>query len=173
MGLFIDLKFEKNLTNLFLFEILVGIGVGMDIEPPMIAAQAAATPNDTAAVVATMGFLRSITNAIAIVLGGVVFQNDMNVSNVELAVQLGNETAAQFTGNRAAASVDAIGLLPVQMQVVVRQAYFRALQKSWILVCPLVAGGNVCFANETFAFTSTWLLPGCHWPCPSSYLLIT
>jgi Fungal trichothecene efflux pump (TRI12) len=134
VGLFIDLEFEKNLTKLFIFEILVGIGVGMNIEPPILAAQAATTVRDTAAVIATMGFVRSIANAISIVVGGVIFQNEMSVANPDLVDQLGQQLASQFNGDQALANVELIGTLPRDQQVLVRQAYFRALRTVWIMV---------------------------------------
>ena len=76
VGLFIELKFEKSLTRLFIFETVVGIGVGMNIEAPIIAAQAATTVRDIAAVSATMGFFRSIATAISVIIGGIIFQNE-------------------------------------------------------------------------------------------------
>jgi len=133
-GLFIHLEFEKNLTKLFIFEILVGIGVGMNIESPILAAQAATTVRDTAAVIATMGFVRSIANAVSIVVGGVIFQNEMNVANPDLVDQLGQQLASQFNGGQALANVELIETLPRDQQVLVRQAYFRALRTVWIMV---------------------------------------
>ncbi|OQD93368.1 hypothetical protein PENSOL_c033G10224 [Penicillium solitum] len=55
-GLLIGLNFESNITKLIIFQILVG--VGMIIEAPILAAQSATTVRDTAAVTATMGFVR-------------------------------------------------------------------------------------------------------------------
>ena len=73
IGLFIELVFRKDLTKLFIFEVIAGIGIGMNIEAPIIAAQAATTVRDTAAVTSTMGFVRSIATAISVVIGGVIF----------------------------------------------------------------------------------------------------
>ncbi|KAI8190561.1 Efflux pump dotC [Colletotrichum sp. SAR 10_77] len=42
-GLLINLEFERNLAKLFVFQILTGIGVGLNIEAPVLAAQAATT----------------------------------------------------------------------------------------------------------------------------------
>lgn len=89
-GLPISLKFEANITKLIIFQILVGVGVGMNIEAPILAAQAATSVRDTAAVTATMGFVRSLSTAISVVVGGVVFQNEMNAKNGELASRLGS-----------------------------------------------------------------------------------
>ncbi|KZL86695.1 plays a role in the entry into g0 [Colletotrichum incanum] len=132
-GLFINLEFEKNLTKLFVFQILVGVGVGLNIEAPVLAAQAATTVRDTAAVVATMGFLRSIATAISVVVGGVVFQNQMKAENSALVDLIGHDLASQFDGDNASAHVEDIALLSADQQVPVRQAYFKALRIVWIM----------------------------------------
>ncbi|GKT92690.1 efflux pump antibiotic resistance [Colletotrichum tofieldiae] len=138
-GLFINLKFEKNLAKLFMFQVLTGVGVGLNIEAPVLAAQAATTVRDTAAVVATMGFLRSIATAISVVVGGVVFQNQMKAENPALADQIGHELASQFDGDNASAHVENISLLSTDQQVPVRQAYFRALRIVWIMYVAFAA----------------------------------
>ncbi|KAK1955975.1 hypothetical protein LY78DRAFT_592981, partial [Colletotrichum sublineola] len=98
-GLLVNLEFEKNLTKLFVFQILTGVGVGLNIEAPVLAAQAATTVRDTAAVVATMGFLRSILTAVSVIVGGVVFQNQMKAENPSLIAEIGHELARQFDGD--------------------------------------------------------------------------
>lgn len=137
-GLLISLEFESNIAKLVIFQILVGIGVGMNIEAPILAAQAATSIRDTAAVTATMGFVRSLSTAISVVVGGVVFQNEMNARNEKLASQLGSNSslASEFNGDLAASSVeeiDSIGLNAGQ-QVLVRKTYFEALRMVWIMV---------------------------------------
>ncbi|KAK4188260.1 major facilitator superfamily-domain-containing protein [Podospora australis] len=133
VGLFISLDAERNLPKLFGFEILVGIGVGMNMEPPILAAQAAATELDTAAVIATMGFCRSIATAISVVVGGVIFQNEMNSKSHGLVQQLGPEMAEVFSGDKASGAVDLIHELGAEEQVVVRGTYFEALRTVWIM----------------------------------------
>lgn len=133
-GLFIDLKFEASLARLFVFEIIAGIGVGMNIEPPLLAAQAATPVRDTAAVVATMSFLRSIGNAVSIVVGGVIFQGQMDAAYPGLVAQVGEQSASHFRGSKAVASVDFISGLPADDQGIVRLAYFDAMKKMWIMV---------------------------------------
>ncbi|KAI1821196.1 major facilitator superfamily domain-containing protein [Xylaria intraflava] len=133
-GLFIYLPFERTLARLFIFEILVGLGGGMNIEPPLIVVQAINSARDTAAVVSSMNFLRSIAIAISIVVGGVIFQNEMTAANPMLATQIGAELARQFNGDQATAKVEAINELPDEQQGVVRQAYYHSLRDVWIMV---------------------------------------
>ncbi|KFG79134.1 putative MFS transporter [Metarhizium anisopliae] len=133
MGLFIYLPFEKDLAKLFIFQILVGLGVGMNIEPPLLAVQAVNAERDTAAVVATMSFVRSIANAISIVVGGVIFQNEMTAANPRLVQELGASVAQDFNGDQASAKVDAIWALPKEQQLVVRETFFYSLRDVWIM----------------------------------------
>ncbi|KAG2027589.1 hypothetical protein GB937_000028 [Aspergillus fischeri] len=136
-GLLISLEFEANITKLIIFQILVGIGVGMNIEAPILAAQAATSVRDTAAVTATMGFVRSLSTAISVVVGGVVFQNEMNAKNEGLARQLGSNStlAREFNGDLAASSVEEINTLRLSadQEALVRETYFEALRMVWIM----------------------------------------
>ncbi|KAK3683586.1 putative MFS transporter [Podospora appendiculata] len=133
VGLFLNLEFGNSLTKLIVFEIITGIGIGMNMEPPLLAALAPAKVLDTAAIVATMGFLRALATAIAVVVGGVIFQNRMNAANQGLADQIGPQLAGNFTGGQATASVELISLLPVDQQDVVRRVYFESLRAVWIM----------------------------------------
>ncbi|KAM7221973.1 major facilitator superfamily domain containing protein [Rhypophila decipiens] len=144
-GLFLNLELEQSLTKLFLFEIITGTGIGMNIEPPVLAAMAATTVLDTASVVATMGFIRSIATAIAVVLGGVIFQNQMNAANGVLVDKIGPQLASNFTGGHATANVEFIHLLPTDEQTVVRETYFGALRSVWIMY--LVVAGISLLSN--------------------------
>ncbi|CAI7669248.1 unnamed protein product [Penicillium discolor] len=136
-GLLISLGFESNITKLVIFQILIGVGVGMNIEAPILAGQAITSVRDTAAVTATMGFVRSLATAVSVVVGGVVFQNEMNAKNGELASQLGSNSslASIFNGDNAASSVAEIRTvgLNVDQQVLVRTAYSEALKMVWIM----------------------------------------
>jgi MFS family permease len=140
-GLLISLDFESNITKLIIFQILIGIGVGMNIEAPILAAQAATSVRDTAAVTATMGFVRSLFTAISVVVGGVVFQNEMNAKNDKLKALLGSKSSlgSLFNGDNAASSVEEISTvgLNADQQILVRKTFFEALRMVWVMVGPL------------------------------------
>jgi MFS family permease len=74
-GLLISVRVGESLTKLIIFQIITGIGVGMNIEPPLITAQAAMTVMDTAVIQATMTFMRSLATTVAVVVGGVIVRN--------------------------------------------------------------------------------------------------
>ena len=71
-GLLLSVRVGESLTKLIIFQVVTGIGVGMNIEPPLIAAQAAMTVVDTAVIQATMTFMRSLATTVAVVVGGVI-----------------------------------------------------------------------------------------------------
>ncbi len=135
VGLFINIEFEKNMTKLIIYEIIVGVGVGLSTETPVIAALAGTSERDNAATIAAMGFLRSMATAVSVVVGGVIFQNEMSAAGPRLTAQLGETLAGEFSGGLAMANVELIGALPADQQTVVRQAYFDSLRKVWIMVC--------------------------------------
>ncbi|KAJ2897036.1 uncharacterized protein MKZ38_005025 [Zalerion maritima] len=134
VGLLINLDYEKNLTKLLIFQILAGIGTGMNIEGPLLAAQAATTVLDTAAVVATMSFGRSIATSVSVVVGGVIFQNEMDARFGDLVDKLGQAVAGNFSGDQASANVDLILDLSDSQQDIVRRTYFASLRTVWIMV---------------------------------------
>ncbi|KAF2183578.1 MFS general substrate transporter [Zopfia rhizophila CBS 207.26] len=144
-GLLISLEPRDSLAKLVIFEIITGVGVGMNIEPPLLAAQATMTVLDTAAIQATMTFIRSLAATIAVVVGGVIFQNRMNAASGGLADPLGEEIASNFNGDHASAIVKLIRSLPADQQQVVRQAYFGALRAVWIMF--VVAAGLSLVSN--------------------------
>ncbi|KAL4748024.1 hypothetical protein BDW72DRAFT_205965 [Aspergillus terricola var. indicus] len=142
------------------FLILIGIGVGMNIEAPILAAQAATSARDTAAVTAAMGFVRPLSTAISVVVGGVVLQNEMNAKNEGLASHLGlNSTSARgFSGDLAASSVGEISALGLNadQEALIRKTYFEALRVVWIM--RIYANGmSVCYYYVSFSGLATVL----------------
>lgn len=136
IGLFIDIGFDSNWGKIISYQILTGIGVGMNFEGPLLAVQAAVSTDDVATATAAMSFIRTVSTAISIVIGGVVFQNEMKRRKNILVERLGPELARAFDGATASANVDIIKDLPAEMQVVVRRAFFESLKSIWIMVWP-------------------------------------
>ena len=124
----------------------------MNVEAPIIAAQAATTVRDTAAVASTMGFLRSIATAVSVVIGGVIFQNEMKDINSQIIDQLGSQIASRFNGSQAPANIELIGTLPGNQQFVFRKAYFEALRTVRIMVCGKCFSPFACRLWETLVY---------------------
>ncbi|OJI87251.1 hypothetical protein ASPTUDRAFT_40406 [Aspergillus tubingensis CBS 134.48] len=84
---------------------------------------------------ATMGFVCSLVTAIAVVSGGVVFQNKTTAANGALVDRLcgDNALAREFDGDLAASNAEKISGLEASDQVAVRGTYFRALRMVWVM----------------------------------------
>lgn len=134
MGLMISLDINMNWAKLISFQILTGIGVGLNFEGPLLSVQAVVPHKDVAAATTAMGFVRTLATAISVVIGGVLFQNEMKGEYQTLEDSLGPGLARLFNGASASASVDLIKTLPTESQLVVRTAFFNAIDKMWIMV---------------------------------------
>ncbi|KAK7426630.1 hypothetical protein QQZ08_006808 [Neonectria magnoliae] len=132
-GLYIDMDLDKNWTKLIAFQIVSGIGVGMNFEGPLLAVQTVVPTQDVAAATTAMSFVRSISTAISVVIGGVLFQNEIKGKQQMLVEGLGPELARLFDGASASAHVDIIKTIPPDAQLIVRKAFFQSLDKMWIM----------------------------------------
>ncbi|KAI1030212.1 hypothetical protein LB504_010548 [Fusarium proliferatum] len=133
MGLMINLDIDMNWAKLISFQILTGIGVGLNFEGPLLSVQAVVPHKDVAAATTAMGFIRTLASGISVVIGGILFQNEMKGEYQALEASLGPDLARLFNGASASASVDLIKTLPTESQLVVRTAFFNALDKMWIM----------------------------------------
>ncbi|KAI1049162.1 hypothetical protein LB506_004796 [Fusarium annulatum] len=133
MGLMINLEIDMNWAKLISFQTLTGIGVGLNFEGPLLSVQAVVPHKDVAAATTAMGFIRTLASGISVVIGGILFQNGMKGEYQTLEDSLGPDLARLFNGASASASVDLIKTLPTESQLVVRTAFFNALDKIWIM----------------------------------------
>ncbi|GAB1205022.1 hypothetical protein APSETT445_003689 [Aspergillus pseudonomiae] len=130
VGLLINLEATANWSKIIGFQIISGTGVGMNFEGPLLALQAIVGAKNTATATATIGFVRTMSTAISVVIGGVVFQNQMVREGPKLVQSLGAELAGQFGGANVTANIPLIGTLPSDQREVVRRAVFaiRAIE---------------------------------------------
>lgn len=145
-GLYIDLPRGRNWTKIILYQIVAGIGVGPNFQSPLLALQTMIAPKDIATATATFGFTRNLSTSISVVIGGVVFQNEMQKRFPALLAALGPETAAALSGGSAGASVGIVAQLPPAQQAVARQAFHESLKVMWILYVAFAALGLVITA---------------------------
>lgn len=146
-GLFIDLGDDRNWAKIIVFQIIAGIGVGPNFQSPLIALQTNVEPRDIGSATASFGFLRQLGTSISVVVGGVIFNNQMQAQEGTLQQELGPKLASMFTGSRAAASVHVVGDLQGHDAAVVKNAYWNALQKMYILfTCTAFVGLVLSFA---------------------------
>ncbi|KAF2662752.1 hypothetical protein K491DRAFT_616380 [Lophiostoma macrostomum CBS 122681] len=139
-GTFVDLKVNSSWAKIIIYQIIAGIGVGPLFQSPLIALQSLVPKRDIATATATFGFVRNLGSAISIVVGSVIFQNEMISKKGMLQAALGPQIAASFGGS-AGANVGVINTLPDNQKVVARQAFSESLDTMWIVyVCFAAAG---------------------------------
>lgn len=133
-GLLIDLDVQANWAKIILFQIVAGIGVGPNFQAPLIAIQSTIHPRDIATATATFGFTRNLSTAISVVIGGVVFSNEMVKKSVMLAAELSPQLASELSGGSAGTSIGIVQSLPPAQQAIAREAFYESLQTMWIMV---------------------------------------
>jgi hypothetical protein len=132
-GLFIDLPDGRDWAKIILYQIVAGIGVGPNFQSPLIALQTMVKPRDIATATATFGFTRNLSTSISVVIGGVVFQNEMQKRYPSLVASLGAQTAAALSGGSAGASVGVVSQLPSEQRAIARAAFYSSLRTMWIM----------------------------------------
>lgn len=145
-GLFIDFDAHSSLTKLIIYQVIAGLGIGPIFQSPLIALQAHINPRDIATATATLGFIRQLATSISVVIGEVVYQNQMEKKSAQLVQEVGDVNAARVTGGNAGANTEFIATLQDPERTVVREAFADSLMPMWIMyTCFAVAGFIVMF----------------------------
>jgi hypothetical protein len=133
-ALFIDLPEYTSWGRVILYQMIAGIGVGPNFQSPMMALQNSVAPHDIGAATSTFGFIRQLANAMSVVLGGVLLQNQLKGHRTEM-IEAGIETRVVnlLTGGSAVSSVNEINRLPKFARQVARRAFAQSLSKMWIM----------------------------------------
>ncbi|KKF92312.1 putative transporter C3H1.06c [Ceratocystis platani] len=132
-GLFIDLDKNSPLVKIIIYQLIAGIGVGPNFQAPLLALQTNVAPRDIASSTATFSFFRQIAAAISIVVGGAIFNNEMDTHYKSLEPSLGVSLAARFSGHNAATSVTMVRSLPEAQKELVEALYAASLSKMYIM----------------------------------------
>jgi hypothetical protein len=169
-GLYIHMEATTPLGVVAAFQVISGLGVGLlvyfhpipveffvlntkyaQFDPPYIALQALVSQSDIATATATLGSMRNIGVSLSIVIGGVIFQNGMQIEKSKLATSgISADLVAKLSGPDAATN---IGLIPKisdpAQQLVVKQAFAWSLRNLWILCSGMAALGLIAAALVT------------------------
>ncbi|KAI7159220.1 putative MFS transporter [Hortaea werneckii] len=142
-GLYISFDRSTPIARLVGFEIIGGSGCGMLFEAPIIALQNAVTQADTATATATYGFLRNIATSMSIVIGGVIFQNGMDMRASALkGAGLASDLVEAFSGGEAAASVELVGTIEnAARRRAAEDAFAWSLRNMWIFFTAIAGVG--------------------------------
>lgn len=142
-GLFIDLKPYASWPRIIIYEIISGLGCGPLFQAPLVALQANIHPSDMATATATFGFVRQLSTAMSVVLGGVVYQNTMADRAPRLVAALGPDLAARIAGSFSGSDKALISSLPPQQKQTVLEAFTFALSRAWIFYVAVAGFGCV------------------------------
>ncbi|KAE8453182.1 hypothetical protein EG329_011249 [Mollisiaceae sp. DMI_Dod_QoI] len=136
IGLYILFSATTSTSKAVGFQIFAGLGSGLLFEPPLLALQAFVPQHNVATASSTFGFIRNLATAMSIVIGGVIFQNSMNIRVKALSappLSLPSNITDLLSKGQAAANVIAVNLIqdPVQ-KLAVKEAYAWSLRNMWI-----------------------------------------
>ncbi|KAF4195920.1 hypothetical protein CNMCM8694_005662 [Aspergillus lentulus] len=140
-SLFTLLSDKSTISAIIGLELLGGLGVGLVFQPPLIALQTFVHHDDVAIATAFFGFIRSFSTSVSIVIGGVMFQNEMQSRQGMLQRLLPGDIANTFSGQNAAANVALVRSLSPGEAQIVRDAYSQSLSRMWILYACFAAAG--------------------------------
>ena len=132
-GLLIDLGPHSGWAKLIIFQLIAGVGVGPNFQAPLVALQSGIKQRDIATTTSLYNFIRSIANAISVIIGQVVFQNQMQKKQGSLMSALGPDVAALLGGGDAAANTELIDQLPMQERDIATSAIASSLRPMWIM----------------------------------------
>lgn len=140
-GLYIDIDAHSSWAKLIIYQIISGAGIGPIFQSPIIALQAHINPRDIATATATLGFVRQLATSISVVIGEVVYQNQLQKKSGQIAAAIGSDAASQVTGGNSGSSTEFINSLPSGQREVVRVAFADSLQPMWIMYTCFAAAG--------------------------------
>jgi hypothetical protein len=140
-GLYLNLDASSSVGKIIGFEIVAGLGAGLLFDPPVIALQALVSQENTATATATIGLVRNVGVALAIVISGVVFQNGMQLQASNLREDgLALDLAEKLSGPNAATNINLIATISDEGQeLAVRNAFAWSLRNVWIMATAMAA----------------------------------
>ncbi|KAN0102287.1 MFS general substrate transporter [Hyaloscypha variabilis] len=141
VGVAAGLDVNSSLVEIVFLEIVTGIGVGLVFQPLIIALQSSVEQEDMAAATGLMGFARSLATAISVVIGGVIFQSEMQAQYKEMLSFLPLDVAQKFSGDSAAANIKFIDTLEPMQKMFVKACYARSLRTMWIFYASVAVLG--------------------------------
>ncbi|EAU38742.1 conserved hypothetical protein [Aspergillus terreus NIH2624] len=144
-GLFINYDATSTTGKIIGYQIVAGMGCGLLFFPPLLALQNNVPQSETATATATFCFIRNVAMAMSVVIGGVIFQNSMDVQQPKLiSAGLSSSTTEELAGAEAAANVGIVNTLAdANQRRVVEDAYAWSMRNIWILYTCLAACGFI------------------------------
>ncbi|KAG9234979.1 major facilitator superfamily domain-containing protein [Amylocarpus encephaloides] len=150
-GLFILFSPTTSLSIIVIIQIIFALGSGTLFQAPLIGLQAMVSQDDTATATSTFAFSRNIATCLAVVIGGVIFSNSMDIKVRTLSVapiSLGADATALLANGKAAANVMVFdSIADVGQRVAIREAYAWSVRNIWFFitgVASVAVGASWC-----------------------------
>lgn len=131
-GLLINLPAYRSWPRVIIYQVIAGLGTGPLFQGPLVAIQSHLKGYDVAVGTATYGFIRNVATSLSVVLGGVVFQNELASRQPQLERVLGPDQARQFAASSFGSTVDELKRLPPTQRAALNTAYAESLSIMWI-----------------------------------------
>jgi hypothetical protein len=136
-GLYTLFSTESSLAEIVTFQIVAGLGAGLLFQAPLLALQALLPQDDIAMATSTLSFMRNLATSLSVVIGGVLFQNSMDIRVPSLStppISLPSNITDLLVGGDAAANVFLVSVIqdPAQ-RAAVREAYAWSMRNMWIM----------------------------------------
>ncbi|OAX77249.1 hypothetical protein ACJ72_08455 [Emergomyces africanus] len=142
-GLYIDFKSYMSWPRLIMYQIIAGIGIGPNFQSPLLALQSRVPQSEVSTATSTHSFIRQLSTATSIVLGGVVYQNVLKQSASRLVAALGPELTHTFLSNFAGSRAQSLAALTQSQRDLVLDVYTVAFSRVWIFYTAISALGCV------------------------------
>ncbi|KAF7852947.1 hypothetical protein EAF04_010824 [Stromatinia cepivora] len=141
-GFFIDFDAYSSWAKLVLFQIVAGLGVGPLFQAPIIALHAHTEPHDVATATSTLGFIRQLAQAISVVIGQVVYQNEKAKKYPSLISSgISPSLARVISSGDSGADIQIINSLPLDQRAAIRIALASSLKPMWLMYTCITAAG--------------------------------
>jgi MFS family permease len=136
-GLYTLFSTKSSLAEIITFQIVAGLGAGLLFQAPLLALQALLPQDDIAMATSTLSFMRNLATSLSVVIGGVLFQNSMDIRVPSLStppISLPSNITDLLVGGDAAAHVFLVSVIqdPAQ-RAAVREAYAWSMRNMWIM----------------------------------------
>jgi hypothetical protein len=140
-GLYIYFGTDTSVAVVVGLEIVGAFGPSLLFQAPMVAIQNSVSQTNTASATASLGFIRSVSMALSVVVGGVVFQNSMDAQQSSLAAAgLSKPILEALSGSQAAANVGIPrSIQDASQRLAVLKAFAWSLRNMFILYTSLAA----------------------------------
>jgi hypothetical protein len=143
-GLFISLDAHTSIAKVIGYEIIEGVGAGMLFEAPLLAIQQGVHQDAVGTATSTQSFTRSLAISMGVIVGGIVFQQSMDLQHSNLqAAGLSPALLDALSGRNAGANVHLSRSLPPAQALAVKEAFAWSMRNMFIMFTCVGALGVV------------------------------